>query len=1071
MSTRFFPFVLIFAAWPSAVWGQGVTSAIRGTASDSSGATVSGATITINDVTKGWTRTATTGSNGEYEFLQLPPADTFTLSAELTGFKKEVRSGVILQTGQQSRVDFVLAPGQVSESVTITENASLIQSEDAAVGAVVDERKVKELPLNGRQFWQLAQLVPNVFPATQNSTLGFRGGFNVSGRGEAMNNYLLDGVDNSDAATMQPTVRPSVDGIQEFKVLTGIYNAEYGRFAGGQILITTKSGSNQFHGTAYEFLRNSALDARNFFSPKDVPAFRRNQFGASIGGPIVKNKTFFFATYEGLRLSSQTSGLTTVPTAALGAGNLNGLGNVKDPLTGAPFPNNTIPAARLDPVSQQILKYWPAPTSPGLANNYLFSALGTQQDNQFSARIDHAFSANNHLFGSYQFQERTTFYPSNTACALRFVPGFGCTEPERDQLLSISDVHVFSPNLVNELRLGYNRIRTNRNPEDAKFGNVGQLLGIPQSSAAGLEGNKGLPQISIPGFATLGGASNLPNGRRNNTYNIVEGLSWIKGAHTLKFGGDYKHFIYNYMMSEWASNRGSFTFNGQYTGQAFADFLLGDLRSASQSPGDPATRSYTTSEGFYVQDDWKIGQRLTISYGVRYEIFFPQHERLNKIATFDPATGLVPVTNGQLLNVNSAGQLVNVGTSPILDTAWKLQKNNLAPRFGFAWRPFSDNRTVLRGGYGIFYNLLADGNGISQLFRGIPFRANQTFTNTPTQLVSTWSNPFPTNVGVSVGGYTANGVAYNFLTPYVQQWSFGLQREVAHDLILETTYLGSKGTHLPLTRNLNQPVPGPGTIQSRRPYPQWGSVTWVDSIGNSSYNSLAVRVERRYSAGLSLLASYTYSHSIDNGGGSGDGEASIQDPRNVAANRGDSEFDIRHRLVTSVVYELPFGKGRSIGSGLPAFLRAPISGWETTGIITLQSAPPFTVTTSTDISNTGGNNRPFQIGDPHLANPTPTSWFNTAAFSIAQPAGTYSYGNVGRNTLRGDGTQNIDIGLFRNFSITEKVGLQFRTEVFNVMNHANFGLPVRDFSSSSFGQVTQTSTSSRQIQFGLKILF
>ena len=1050
---------------------QGVTADIRGVVTDVTGAVISGAAVTIEDTTKGWTRSTATNDAGEYEFLQLPPADAFVVSAGQGGFKKEIRSGIVLQTGQQSRVDLSLSPGAVSESVTVQDNASLLQSEDAQVGAVIDERKVEQLPLNGRQFWQLAQLLPNVYPPTQNSSIGFRGGFNVSGHHESENNYLLDGVDNADGATMQPTNRPSVDGIQEFKVLTGVYNAEYGRYSGGQVIITTKSGSNDFHGSLYEFLRNSDLDARNFFGPHDVPAFRRNQFGASNGGRIIRNRTFYFATYEALRLTDQVTGLSTVPTAGMAGGNLSGLGVIKNPATGTPFQNNQIPLSQLNPVSLGLLKYFPAPTAPGFANNYNFSELGNEHDEQFSGRIDQVITSKNNLFVSYQFAQRTTFWQGNTLCGGRLVPNFGCTEPERDQGFSINDVHSFSPTLVNELRLGYNRIRTNRFNQDASFGNVDEQLGIPLIGAANTQGNLGVPQVSVSGFATIGGSTGLPQGRRDNTYNIVDGFSWIKGAHTLKFGADYKYFIYNYAQPSFAASRGSFSFNGQYTGNAFADFLLGDLRSTSVSPGNPTVRSFTPSTGFYVQDEWKLSSRLTLDYGLRYELLFPERERLDKIATFDPSTGLVPVANGQLYGVNSSG-LVNVGTSSLGNTAWKLQKNNFAPRIGFAWRPFADNKTVVRGGYGIFYNLLADGNGISQLFRGIPFRANQAFTNTPGQLVATWTNPYPS--GVSVGGFTPNGIAYNFKTPYVQQWSFGIEREISHDLILEGTYLGSKGTDLPLSYNLNQPTPGAGAIQLRRPYPQWGSISWIDSVGNSSYNSLSLRLERRFSSGLSLLLSYTYSHSIDDGESpatSGDGETAIQDPRDLAANRGDSEFDIRHRVVASFVYDLPVGRGKTLGSGLPVYLKAPISDWEITGIYTGQSGPPFSITTTTDISNTGAANRPNLVGNASVANPTPTRWFNTSAFSIALPTGLYGYGNVGRNTMRADGTQNFDFGAFRNFPLTERWNLQFRSEIFNLLNHANFGLPVASINAGSFGQVTQTSTLSREVQFALKLVF
>jgi len=1058
----------------STVFAQGITSVIRGTVTDTSGAVVQSAVLTITDVTKGWSRATVSGAAGEYEFLQLPPADTFSVAVQAPGFKKEVRSGIILITGQESRVDVSLSAGAVSDTVLVQGDISLVQSEDAAVGDVVDERKVKELPLNGRQFWQLSQLVPNVLPPAQNSSIGFRGGFNVSGHQETENNYVLDGVDNADEATMQPTNRPSVDGIQEFKILTGVYSAEYGRYSGGQVLITTKSGSNDFHGTVYEFLRNSDMDARNFFSPHDVPAFRRNQFGASNGGRIRKNRTFYFATYEGLRLTDQVTGLTTVPTLYQEAGNFAGQAVIKNPLTGTPFPGNLIPSAMINPISAALLSYFPAPTTAGLANNYNYSMLGNEHDNQFSGRVDEVISARNSLFVSYQFADRTTLYEDNTVCGSRTIPGFGCLEPERDQGLSINDVHIFSPDVVNELRLGYNRIRTARFNQDASFGNVDETLGIPQPGPSGpqIVGNLGVPIVSITGLATIGDPNNLPQGRRNNTYNLIDGLSWIRGTHTFKFGGDYKYFIYNYAWPDIAQARGSFSFNGQYTGSAFGDFLLGDIRSTSVSPGDPTVRSYTPSAGLYVQDDWKAIRRLTLSYGLRYELSLPQKARLSREATFDPTTGLVPVMNGELLNAKG-GQLVNVGTNPLGNTASDVQLGNWAPRFGFAFRPFANDKTVIRGGFGIFYDA---GSGtdasVGGLFRGIPFRLSQTFTNTPTQNVATYTDPYPSTT-VAVGGFTPYGVAYNFKTPGVQQWSFGAEHELKHDLVLEVTYLGSKGSHQYESYDINQPTPGPGAIQSRRPYPQWGPITWVDTVGNSTYQSLTARLERRFSAGLSFLMSYTYSHSIDEDpmNDSGDGEVGIMNPLDIHANRGDSPYDIRQRLVTSLVYDLPFGSRRSFGGNLPRYLRAPISGWETTAIVTAQSGPPFTVTTSTDISNTGAADRPNVVGNPNLANPTPRDWFNAAAFSIALPPGTYVYGNEGRNNLRAGGIENLDFGLFRNFTISERFALQFRSELFNILNHPNFGLPVSNINSSSVGQVTQTSTPSRDIQFALKLVF
>ena len=1074
--------IAVFAgALSSMVLAQGVTATILGTVTDASGASVSGATITVQNVSKGNTRTAKSGGSGEFEFGQLTPADTYTVTVQLQGFKQAAKSGIVLQTGQSLRIDLSLSPGEVTETITVAAEAAQLQTEEASTGGVVGEKQVAELPLNGRQFWQLSQLVPNVFPPTQNSGLGFRGGFNVSGHDEVTNNYILDGVDNEDGTTMQPTVRPSVDGIQEFRVLTGIYQAEYGRYAGGQILITTKSGNNQFHGTAFEFLRNSALDARNFFSPGAVPPFRRNQFGASGGGRIVPNKTFFFGTYEGLRASSQSSGITSVPTAAMARGDVTGLAGI----TAAARTNygigtdNIIPASRLDKTSLALLKYYPAPTGPGVLNNYNYSLVGSENTNQFSGRIDHVLGARDTIFGTYQYSKRITNWQNNTLCGTNVLPHFGCTEPEKAQGLAVNYVHTFSPTLINELRGGFNKLTTSRIQEDADLGNVGAQLGIPQQGVPDpkLIGVLGVPRVTVTGYGTLGGPNNTPQGRRTPTYNFVDSLAYIRGTHTIKVGGDFKFFLLNYADPAYFQARGTFGFNGQYTGNAMADYLVGGLRSTAGLGGAPLHNTRTPSAAFFVQDDWKATNRLTINLGVRYELFFPSYEVNNKITSFDPKTGLMPVADGRLLDVNrTTGALITVtGTSPIGNHAWALARKNFAPRIGFAYRPFGDNKTVVRGGFGIFNNQIADGNGVSGIYRGIPFRLNQAFTNTATQQLATWLNPYP--AGTAVGGFTGIGIVYDLKTAYVAQWSAGLQRQLLPSLLLDMTYLGSKGTHLPLNYNINQPAaPGVAALQSRRPYTQWGAITWVDGIGNSTYHSLAMRLEKRYSKGLSSLVSYTWSHSIDGGAnpaGSGDGEAGIMDISNLRSNTGTSSFDVRQRLVTSLVYELPFGKGKSFGANANPVLNAIISGWQTNGIFTFQAGSPFTVITNSDLSNTGGNNRPFVIGEPHSDSPTVDKWFNTAAYRNSVPVtGVPAFGNAPRNDLTGPSLKNVDFGLSRNISATERLKVQFRAELFNIFNHANFGLPLHDASSAgTFGKITQTASDSRKIQFGLKLVF
>ncbi len=1070
-------FVVILAitgGWAPSAGAQSFTATLRGTVRDPSGAVIPGATITIRNVNKGWTRTTVTNESGDYVVTQLP-ADSYAVTAQATGFKTEVREGIVLQVGQEARLDFTLVVGELEERIVVTAGAPLVQSENAMVGSVIDEQKVKELPLNGREFWQLAQLAPNVFNPPQGSTLGFRGGFNVAGNPEVNNYFLLDGIDNNDETTMQPTHRPSVDGIREFKVLTGVYSAEYGRHSGGQIIITTKSGTNEFHGTVFEFLRNDNLDARNFFLRGPKPELKRNQFGFSAGGPIVRNHAFFFVTYEGLRLTEGVARLATVPTEKMRRGDLSEIATpIRDPQTGQPFPGNRIPEDRIHRVSRALLEFWPLPNQPGLANNYAFNAVRTQNQNQFSIRVDHKFSEANSFFASYQFMQRENFEPSNPLCGDRVIPGFGCTEPERTQHIAIVDTHVFSPRFLNEFRIGYNRMRTNRFHEDMALGNMVQKLGLPQGGPDGLAGpeffNTGLPQVRVSGFATIGGPTNLPQGRRTNTYHIANSVTYTGGSHTLKAGADVKRFLFNSFFTQFG--RGDFFFNGQFTGNAFADFLLGLLRSTSRAPGEPFSNTYTSQAGFYVQDDWKVSPKLTLNIGLRYELNFPELERVNKMSSFDPKTGFVPVADGRLIAVDASGNLVTVGRSPLGRRLWRLDTNNFAPRFGFAYRAFGDNRTVLRGGYGIFYNQIVAGNGLSQMYRGIPFRIRQTFTNTTARVIATWEQPFPR--GVAAGGFTPHGINPDFPSAYVQQWSLGIQREVTADLLIDVTYLGSKGTHLPLLFDINQPEPGPGPIQPRRPWPQWSNVFWRDAVGTSNYHGFSLRIERRFSQGLSFLTSWTISKSIDLGAPpstSGVGEADVQNPRNLRAERGLSEFDARHRFVTSFVYELPWGRGRRWLSAVHPILDHVLGGWQVTGILTLQSGRPFTVITTRDISNTGGANRPFVVGDPRVKKPTPDRWFNTDAFSDVLPPGVFAYGNAGRNILIADGINNLDLGLFKNFRLGEERRLQFRAEFFNVANHANFGIPDRNRASSAFGRVDATTTLNRQIQFGLKLIF
>jgi hypothetical protein len=1045
------------------------TATLRGSVTDQSGAVIAQAKVTLQNVSKGWARSTTTSEAGDYVFTQVPP-ETYSLTVEQPGFVSEERKDVVLQVNQEVRIDFALKVGSTSDRVVVEAAAPLVQSENATTGAVVDERKIKELPLNGREFWQLAQLSPMVMTPTQNSSLGFRGGFNVAGSAELNNAFIMDGIDNNDQTTGQPTHRPSVDGIQEFKVLTGIYPAEYGRQSGGQIVITTKSGTNEIHGTAYYFHRNDNLDARNFFNPGRLPELKRHQYGGSVGGPVFKNRTFYFGTYEALRLGEGVAQLRTVPTDRMWTGDLSELNKViRDP-RGGNFPNARIPADRLDQTSLKFRPFWPKPNLPGAANNYAFVGTRTSDVDQFSGRIDHRFSDKDSLYGSYQFSQRENVEPSNALCANRGLPLFSCTEPERTQIFSLVQIHAFTPSLLNEFRVGFNRIRTNRFQDDLVLGDVVRQIGIPGLPSTDFF-NGGVPQVAVTGFATIGGPTNLPQGRRVTNYSLVNGTTWVKGRHTMKGGIDYKKYLFNSFFTQFG--RGAFSFNGQFTGDGLGDFLIGGLRQTQRQPGEPFNNIYNFSLGAYFQDDWQVSRKLTLNLGLRYDYNQPILERVNKNASYDPATGNIVTADGRLINT-TGGQLVNVGTSTLGRQMWRPDRNNFAPRFGIAYRPFGNNNTVIRAGYGIFYNMIVSANGLSAMYRGLPFRRAETFINTTTNIIATWANPFPANV--SGGGLNPQGINADFRDAYMQQWTFGIQRQVTKDLVAEVTYFGSKGTRLPLNFDINQPPPGPGSIAARRPFPQWGAVNWRESIGNSSFNALTTRLEQRFARGLTFLATYTYSHSIDFGNqpaGSGDGESGILNPWNLKAERGHSEFDTRHRAITSFVYDLPMGRGRALFGGASGWVQQLVGGWQTSGIFLVQTGRPFTIITANDISNTGNTgNRPFQVGNPNEGKRRPERWFNTAAFSDRLPAGVFRFGDVGTNTLFSDGVVNVDATLFKNFTaFNERLRIQFRSEFFNLFNHANFGIPDRNLASGTFGRVSQTSTLNRQIQFGMKFVF
>jgi hypothetical protein len=1053
----------LFAAllFASLLRAQTPTATLTGIVKDQSGGTIITAKVSVKNTGTNVTRDVLTNKDGAYT-IPLLDIGEYEVSVEATGFKKEVKTGITLQVGEVARVDFPMTLGQVSETVQVTAEAPMTETETASVGTVVDNRHVVDIPVNGRQFYSLAALVPGVTPPVQNSTLSFRGGFNVAGASEVANNFTLNGFNNNNQDVSAPSFRPSLDVIQEFKVLTGVYAAEFGYGSGGQVQVTTKSGANQFHGSAYEYIRNAAVDARNFFLAPNLatPPFKRNQFGVTVGGPVIKDKTFFFAGYEGFRLRQDINSLATVPLTPFLSGDFSSLKTpVYQPGTKTQYPGNVIPASQIDPAGRALLSYFPSPTSPtapGAApsNNYLFSEIRKETMDEGSLRIDHTFTEKDTLRLTGNFFDDPAFEPSNTLCGARLVPGFGCTTNQKSQLYGITETHVFSPAIVNEARVGYSLLNQPRIMQDEGIP-FAQTYNLP--TYPGGKDNGGVPATTITSYTTIGNATNLPQNRWDSTYILGDSVVWSHGQHTFKFGADASQFRSSQYYVQYGV--GSFTFASGGTtyptsGYALADVLLGRPSQTQRVPNYP-NKWYqrTTSLGLFAQDDFKVTSRFTVNYGLRWELYTPTTEKYNQESSFSPATGGIIVA----------------GQNGIGSDLWTTRYRNFAPRLGFSWQPFGDAKTVIHAGAGIFYNAPTSGNGILAMFYNPPIRTPQTFTSTTQSPLVGLANSFPTaNAGTSSSPF---GIARNFSMATIDEWSFNIQRELAPSLTLDITYFGSKGSHLPLNRNINQPRPsGVSGVTLARPYPSYSNILFAESVGNSVYNSLQAKLSKRYSAGLSLLATFTWGRSIDDGNGIATStlasNTTPQDSLSQAAERGRSDFDVKYRFVFSPVYELPFGKGKSfVQSGLWSYL---IGGWQVSALLSAQTGNPLTPYYAADISGTQNNHdRPNVVGDPNNGPKTPQQWFNVSAFTA--PA-FGAFGNAGRNIINGPGLVNLDASVVRNFKIKERFGIQFRAQAYNALNHTNFNFPSATMDSSARGTIV-SALDPRTLEAALRFVF
>ena len=1073
-----------------AVYAQSDAS-MTGRTVDNSGAVLPGVTITVANVNTGLSKSALTNETGSYTVLVLPIGE-YTVTAEFPGFRTEVRRGIVLQVGDRARLDFELQVGDVTQFVEVTAAAPLVQSETSTVGQVVDNDMITELPLNGRNYVSLALLTPGAMPPAQGTGYGHRGGINIAGNRETSQQYSLDGLDITEAMMSVPVFTPSIDMIAEFKVNQSTYGADLGRRSGGQITILTKSGTNEFHGSMYEFIRNSALDARNFFAI-DKPPFRWNQFGATLGGPIIKNRTFFFFSWESFRQRKGITRTGTVPSQAWLNGDFSSLlpgKEIIDPATGSPFSGNIIPSDRFSTTGKAIADWYPAPNLPGTVRNYVNSPTDKLDTDQYSIKIDHRFNDTHSIYGRYTFHDffhKWAYGFGNSTFSSIAGPGVQGGEPgnltsedhEKPANQAVINLTtIVSPRMVHELKLGFSRIAFYRVGSDRR--DIASLIGLAEHLKLRAPRNWGFPGVRVSGFSSLG-QSGRPVGRNDNTYQIHDSITYTVGSHNLKIGADLKRFNNNRLQEN--SSKGNFSFQNRYSGNAVADLLLGLPRWTQRLVGSGVQPIWDNSYHFYVQDDWKVTPNLTLNMGLRYEFNTPMVSADDRHSTYDPKLDAVVLSgmpshrrdfvrpdlhDPDVKQASQGIKFVDAGSRRI----WAPDRNNFAPRLGLAYRPGGNDRLVLRVGWGIFYDeITGSGGSKGSLTKNYPFTVTQRFNNaSPTPNIN-MDLPFP--LGLGGGTIEVNSIDREIGTPRVQHFNFGIQHELARDLLVEASYVGSKGVNLQYRRNINQAVLGSDSIAARRPFPPFGNIRTTESTAKSDFNSFQLRVERRAPTGVTFLSSYTLSKSIDwgSGGGSSGESGEAQDARNLRAERGLSNFDARHRYVLSTVYRFPFGAGQRFLSNASGVANAVVGGWEVSSIMTLQSGRPLTPRFSNDYNSTGRSrtSRPDRVSSGILSGSERTidRWFDTSAFVI-QPKDRF--GNSGRGILTGPGINWLDLALMKMFYVGESVDIQFRTEFFNALNHPNFDMPNIDVNSSRFGRIF-SARDSRQIQFALKILF
>jgi hypothetical protein len=1054
------------------------TTALVGTLSDATGKTVPGAKVTAVNVGTHDTYAAVTNEQGYYN-IEFVAVGDYQITFEQPGFQAMRVTGIHVDINQVVRTDATLKVGNVVESVTVQATATAIKTDDATVSEILATRAVAELPLNGRDVMLLATTTPGVLLGPKASTTATPPGDDFIGAGtrEVQNSMALDGISIITNLITNSATRPMVETIQEVEVQTGTYSAQYGAYLGAHINMITKSGTNQIHGALVEFLRNQKLDARSYFtlpSPANPtaakPPLRQNQFGVEIDGPVYipkiyngKNKTFFMASYEGFRLVQSSTSLSTEMPGAFFTGNFSSVptsqitgGAIKDPFnSNTPFPGNMIPTARLSPITQKLAQYLPPANLPGLASNYSVQVPNTGSYNQTVDRIDQNIGEKIRLYARAQSQTWGVFGGKE-------VPANGTTTPTDVRNYTIGYTHTLTPNLVNDFRAGRNFYNTATvNPfTTSNQTSAGTNLGISGFAGDTQYNNPGIPDFSITGFNGLSNASS--NWYQNDsTLQFSDQISWNKGAHNVMAGLEFRRLATGRAAVNNA--RGIFTFNGILTGYAPADFVLGTPQSFNTPGPEVRGRVAEWRDGFFVLDKWQVSRKLTINYGIRYEL---------------PTVAYT--INGVASELN-ANQTMIVGETPGFRFTYP-QHKDWAPRVGIAYR-FTE-KTVFRAGGGIYYNPNQT-NSFTFLNTNPPYTNVLLCTYTVGQTIPTLSNPFVPGIcpsGPATGGLIVTD-PWNQPTPRMNQWSAGLERQLGNSSGLEVQYLGSHSYHLDRSFYNNTPLyPGPGSPNTRRPNPLFGPIRTINTDEIANYESMSLIFRQRFSHGIQGMGSYTWSHTLDvttdsNGGGA------PMNPYWWKGDYGNANWDLRHRFVGTFVYDIPFFATTN------PLVKGAFTGWQANGIITIQSGAPFNVTTSSDTANTAssGTYRPNLVhaatencGRGHLIGCVDATAFTLQNLYPINPTG-FAYGNAGRNLLHGPGMEVVNFSLFKNFPIKERLKFQFRFESFAFFNHTNFGNPgggapgvgansATTFGTSSFGNIT-TASGNRNIQFGAKLFF